>query len=207
MLNGKYFQFMSQKIKELSARLEEVFTRLIKDVPSFEVLNKDVLPYGLKQHTRSICWLAEQVILQNVKKRQVEYGVTEYINPDSDISAWDACLGINGRSANGYINIKVSDVTRPVRRNDIASVQKLISFYKEKPTALLFYVVIMLEFDGNLIHFRKKPIVRYYPWIGDFVINSRNHHIQSVYETSIVERTTDDFIALVRQRASARNVL
>lgn len=198
---------MIETIKATAVKLENVFGSLIKDVPSFEVLNKDVLPYGLKQHTRSICWLAEQVILQNVKKRQTEYGVTSYNDPDSDISAWDACLGLRGCSAPSYINIKVSDVTRPVRRNDIASVQKLISFYNEKPSALLYYVVIMLEFEGNRIHFRKKPVVRYYPWIGDFVINSRNHHIQSVYETTIVERTTDEFIQLVRTRASEKNVL
>jgi len=194
-------------IKVAAVNLENIFSNLIRDVPSFEVLNKDVLPYGLKQHTRSICWLAEQVILQNVKKRQLEYGLTSYSDPESDISAWDACLGLKECPAPSYINIKVSDVTRPVRRNDIASVQKLISFYKERPTAFLFYVVIMLEFEGNRIHFRKEPIVRYYPWIGDFVINSRNHHIQSVYETSVTERTTSEFLKLVRSRASARNVL
>ena len=198
---------MPENIRLVSKKLEEIFTKLIKDVPSFEVLNKDVLPYGLKQHTRSICWLAEQVILQNVRKRVVEYGVSDYRDPDTDISAWDACLGIKSCSAPAYINIKVSDVTRPVRRNDIASVKKLIAFYKENPKALLFYVVIMLEFEGNKINFRKQPVVRYYPWIGDFVINSRNHHIQSVYETSIEERSIEAFLALVRKRATARRVL
>ena len=202
-----YIIYMSKNIRITSAELESVFSSLIKDVPSFEVLNKDVLPYGLKQHTRSICWLAEQVILQNVKKRQKEYNIVSYTDPDSDISAWDACLSLKKCEAPSYINIKVSDVTRPVRRNDIASVQKLISFYQENPNALLFYVVIMLEFEGNRIHFRKKPIVRYYPWIGDFVVNSRNHHIQSIYETPIVERTIPEFLELVKTRASARNVL
>ncbi len=181
---------MSQNIKQLGLGLERVFTSLMRDVPSFEVLNKTILPYGLKQHTRSICWLAEQVILQNVKKRQTEYDITSYNDPDSDISAWDACIGIKDCPDPAYINIKVSDVTKPQRHNDIASVKKLIDFYGEKPKALLYYVVIMLEFEGNAIHFRKKPIVRYYPWIGKFVINSRNHHLQSLYETSIEERTS-----------------
>lgn len=63
-----------------------------------------------------------------MKKRQVEYGVTAYSDPESDISAWDACLEMKGCASPVYINIKVSDVTRPVRRNDIASVQKLINF-------------------------------------------------------------------------------
>jgi len=104
---------MSRIIKKLGSKLEGIFTKLIKDVPSFEVLNTDVLPYGLKQHTRSICWLAEQVILQNVKKRQAEYGISDYRNPDSDISAWDAYLDIKGCSAPSYINIKVSDGNAP----------------------------------------------------------------------------------------------
>jgi len=102
---------------------------------------------------------------------------------------------------------KVSDVTRPVRRNDIASVQKLLDFYRAQPEALLFYVVIMLEFDSNVIHFRRQPVVRYYPWIGDFVINSRNHHLQSIYEGPLTERTTGDFLSLIKTRARARNVL
>ena len=164
---------MPEDIKALAIGLERVFSNLMKDVPLFRVLDDEVLPYGLHQHTRSICWLAEQVILQNVKKRQAEYGVSEYINPESDISAWDACISIAGCAAPAFVNIKVSDVTRPARNNDIASVQKLLKFYKEKPNAALFYVVMMLEFDGNIIHFRKKPIVRYYPWIGKFVVNPR----------------------------------
>jgi len=198
---------MSQTIKTLGRRLEEMFTCLMRDVPSFEVLNKTVLPYGLKQHTRSICWLAEQVILQNVKKRKDEYGIVDYMDPVSDVSAWDARLGVSGCSERAYVNIKVSDVTKPVRRNDIASVQKLIAFYREQPAAHLFYVVMMLEFDENTIHFRRKPVVRYYPWIGEFVVNPRNHHIQSIYETSVVERTTQEFLLLLRQRAAAKHVL
>ena len=128
-------------------------------------------------------------------------------DPASDVSIWDACLSFTGLTASPcLINIKVSDVTRPVRKNDIASVQKLMKFYEAHPSALLFYVVLMLEFQGNVIYFRKRPIVRYYPWIGDFVVNPRNHHIQSIYETSIVKRTTQDFIALVKRRAFAKHI-
>ena len=198
---------MYKNINDSIAALNNLFKNLIRDVPLFEVLNKDVLPYGLKRHTRSICWLAEQVILQNVKKRQLEYNISAYEDPDSDISAWDARLEINGISAPLFINIKVSDITKPVRRNDIASVQKLLSFYEGNPSALLFYVVIMLDFDDNVILFKGAPVVRHYPWIGDFVVNSRNHHIQSIYESPVIERTTDEFISIVKEKAHARRVL
>lgn len=194
---------MSAAVRAISKELTDTFTRLVADVPTFEVLSPEVLPYGLKPHTRSICWLAEQVILQNVRKRQDAYGLDGYADPDSDISAWDAKLtykAIPDRAC--YVNIKVSDVTRPIRRNDIASVKKLQSFYNEEPDALLFYVVIMLQFDGNKIHFRGSPIIRHYPWIGDFVVNVRNHHIQCIYEVPVIERSTSAFLELVGERAA-----
>jgi len=131
--------------------LKRIFGSLIADVPSFKVLDEEILPYGLNQHTRSICWLAEQVILQNVKKRKTEYGISDFTDPDSDISAWDACMKLTGETEPCFINIKVSDVTKPTRRNDIASVKKLLAFYDENPAAKLFYVVIMLRFDKNTI--------------------------------------------------------
>lgn len=198
---------MPENIINLASKLEATFVRLIEDVPSFEVLSKDVLPYGLKQHTRSICWLAEQVILQNVRKRQQSYGISDFTDPSSDISAWDASLAFSGDETPAYINIKVSDVTRPIRHNDIASVKKLLEFYKQHPEAHLFYVVIMLEFEGNVIHFRKKPIVRYYPWIENFVVNRRNHHVQAKYETSVLQRKIDEFLDLLKLKATDRNVL
>ena len=195
------------KIAENINKLEQIFGRLINDVPFFKVLDEEILPYGLNQHTRSICWLAEQVILQNIKKRQSEYGIDVFTDPDSDISAWDASLKLAGDSTPCFINIKVSDVTKPTRRNDIASVKKLLSFYDESPSANLFYVVIMLRFDRNTIRFQPPAIVRYYPWIEGFVVNSRNHHIQSIYPCSVKKRSIEEFLDIVREKAKVRNVL
>jgi hypothetical protein len=198
---------MSAEVRSLISKLDTTFKGLIRDVSSFTVLDREILPYGLKQHTRSICWLAEQVILQNIKKRMQQYGLSSYEDPVSDISAWDAKLGFSGISAPSYVNIKVSDVTKPTRKNDIASVKKLLKFYQDFPHAHLFYVVLMLEFDGNVIHFRRTPIIRYYPWVGNFVVNPRNHHVQSVYESTTLERSTDEFLNQLCLQARAKNVL
>lgn len=57
------------QIDAIQNELERIFTDFITQrISHFEVLKKEYLPEGLKPHTRSICWLAEQVILQNVKK-------------------------------------------------------------------------------------------------------------------------------------------
>jgi hypothetical protein len=197
---------MNNEITHISSLLEDAFSSIIQTVPSFKVLDEDILPYGLKQHTRSVCWLAEQVLLQNTRKNSTAINLSEYEDPVSDTSAWDARLKFAVASSSCYVNIKVSDVTKPVRVNDIASVKKLINFYDNEPDALLYYVVIMLKFDKNTIHFVKKPIVRHYPWIGEFLVNRRNHHIQAYYETPSICRTTEEFLHLIKGKANDKNV-
>ena len=48
--------------------IKKGFELLVNKIKSFEIVNQDLLPEGLKPHTRSICWIAEQVILQNLRK-------------------------------------------------------------------------------------------------------------------------------------------
>lgn len=123
----------SQQIKKIQQELQRIFTIFItKKIPLFEVLKKEYLPEGLKPHTRSICWLAEQGILQNIKKFSSEFGLSDFEYPDSDISPWDAKFKIDNCSGgkNVFVNVKVTDSTKPIRKNDIASVKALLNFYK-----------------------------------------------------------------------------
>jgi hypothetical protein len=61
--------------------------------------------------------------------------------------------------------------------------------------------VIRLKFEDNVIRFVEPIIARYYPWVKDFVVNPRNEHIQSVYETEIEERSVSEFIEILRKKA------
>ncbi len=48
--------------------LDGVFSQLLTEIlPVFKITDEKILPYGLKSHTRSISWLAEQVITQQTK--------------------------------------------------------------------------------------------------------------------------------------------
>ncbi len=47
--------------------VKNIFINLVNILPSFDILNKRILPYGLKPHTRSIAWIVEQVIVQQMK--------------------------------------------------------------------------------------------------------------------------------------------
>lgn len=199
----------SRQIRQIIRELERVFeTFRINIVPRFEVLNSKYVPKGLKPHTRSICWLAEQVILQNVEMNSQFLKISDCTDPDSDIAAWDTRLKLSDLHSQPtvFVNIKVSDVTRPIRKNDIASVKKLLQFYRDNPDALLFYVVMMIRFDNTQIYFERPPIVRYYPWLNGFVVNPRNEHVQCFYEVDTAQRTIPEFLELLRQTAEAKGV-
>lgn len=197
------------QIDAIQNELERIFTDFITQrISHFEVLKKEYLPEGLKPHTRSICWLAEQVILQNVKKYAKEFGIDDFAYPTSDISPWDAkftfpkCSG----TREVFINIKVTDSTKPIRKNDIASVKALLNFYGMHEEPLLYYVVIRLKFDANLVRFTQPVTARYYPWVKDFVVNPRNEHLQSVYDAQIERRSVADFLAILHQKAEAKGL-
>lgn len=199
----------NQQIRKIQQELERIFTIFItKKIPLFEVLRKEYLPEGLKPHTRSICWLAEQVILQNVKKFSTNFGLTDFEYPLSDISPWDSKFKINNCSEGKdvFVNIKVTDSTKPIRRNDISSVKTLLNFYKNNGEPLIYFVVIRLKFEDNVIKFVEPIIVRYYPWVKDFVVNPRNEHIQSVYEAEIEERSIPDFLKILKKKAKDKGL-
>ncbi|SRR6266404_1341408 len=199
----------AQLVRAISQKLQELFDDLINHkVKEFKVMNEELLPDGLKPHTRSICWLAEQVILQNTKKNQDAYGLTRFEYPDSDIAPWDVRFRVAGidDSKDIYVNIKVSDATRPVRRNDIASVKTLLNFFRNTNDPIIFFVVFKLRFNNVRIVFEAPTIVRFYPWIREFVVNPRNEHIQAIYEVPIVEQSLDAFIALLKEKAEDKGL-
>lgn len=197
------------QIEAIQNELEQIFTDFITQrISHFEVLKKEYLPEGLKPHTRSICWLAEQVILQNVKKFAAEFGIDNFTYPTSDISPWDAkfTLPKPTGSREVFVNIKVTDSTKPIRKNDIASVKALLNFYGMHEEPLLYYVVIRLRFDDTIIRFTRPVTARYYPWVKDFVINPRNEHLQSVYDARVERRSVAEFLTLLRQKATAKGL-
>ena len=67
--------------------VRKVYIKLLNILPSFDVTDRKVLPYGLKAHTRSVSWLVEQVIVQQTKFRAKELGIT-----DVNFDLPDTCL-------------------------------------------------------------------------------------------------------------------
>jgi len=69
---------MDKQIQNVLQEIEtirSIYQRLFQFLPSFNVTDKKVLPFGLKPHTRSISWLVEQVITQQTKHRKKALGL------------------------------------------------------------------------------------------------------------------------------------
>jgi hypothetical protein len=193
-------------MENFSQILKEKCDLLLERVSEFQVLSDEVLPYGLKPHTRSICWLAEQVIIQNAKKYSTELKLEKIIEPKSELDVWDFAAKFKDVSELLYINIKITDVSKPRRRNDMSSIKRLINFFRLKSDAHLLYAIFPFKFNGTRINFSKNVITGYYSMMDDFVLNIRNQHLQAYYDVGQEYRTNNQFVNLLQEKASKRNL-
>lgn len=89
----------NKQIKEIIEDIEfikSIYKRLITILPSFDITDKNILPYGLKPHTRSVSWLVEQVITQQTKYRAKHLNLNEVKFDMSDTCLHD-CEIRNGK--------------------------------------------------------------------------------------------------------------
>ena len=65
-------------------------SKQILDKVSFNVISPlDKIPFGFKKHTRSISWLAEQVVVQHLRFNREKYNIDVIEESDSDLYVWD----------------------------------------------------------------------------------------------------------------------
>lgn len=74
-------------IEEEMKFIKDVFLSAINLIPSFNITDEKILPYGLRAHTRSISWIVEQVITQQAKFHAERLGVTDVDFNMPDFSA------------------------------------------------------------------------------------------------------------------------
>ncbi len=65
-------------INEELQSIKNIFLDLLNILPSFNITDEKILPYGLKPHTRSISWIVEQVIVQQMKYHAKELNILRY---------------------------------------------------------------------------------------------------------------------------------
>jgi hypothetical protein len=190
------------QILEEQQFLTELYGKLLKILPSFNIADKKVLPYGLKSHTRSVSWLVEQVVCQQTKFRAKQLGLKEV-----KFDMPDTCLHdceIKTKNKTYYVNIKIHNSQNSKKnKNDISAVEKLFFQYSSNPNYDLFYVAFGIFFDDITIKFDTKNILVFSPQFLPIYVNPRNDKIQSYYEHNPVLRTRKEFLETLKQNSKS----
>ncbi len=181
------------------------FNSCIRKIDKFEILNEGLVPEGLKPHTRSIAWLAEQVIVQGVRRFIDETEFESVVPNDSDIGLHDCIVRIRGNET--LVNLKVTNIEKSHTRNDINKAYKIQQAFIKNPDIRFYYVIIKLSFDNTIIKFvNEPPIVFYVPWIHDVYVNPSNHHLQASYFEPPTFRSVKQFVDEIENELVSKNL-
>lgn len=200
-------RILQNEIDEINADINylgELYHQLIKTLPSFDITDKKILPYGLKAHTRSVSWLVEQVITQQTKYNASKLGLGNSDNVNIDMS--DTCLHdceikINGKTY--YVNVKIHNSHQKDNKNDIAAVEKLYMQYKSNPSYNLIYACFGIFFKNINIGFDPDYLCVFSPQFLPIYVNPRNDKIQSYYKHDPIYRTREEFLLLLQKNSKS----
>ena len=212
-------------MNKIQNKLQKLSRRILNEI-SFEVINPESkIPLGFKKHTRSISWLAEQVITQHLETNQKKYDLELFETSKTDISVYDfsqACAYDNFILISVYdfkikfkdikeliyVNSKITWIQQKKQRNDMSSIKKLFKFYEEHKNVKLFYLIFPFEYfgpKGNKIKFLENVTCGEYIKMKDFYLNPRNEHLQAFYEVENVDRTYSEFLEIIKTKQKKGN--
>ena len=193
----KEIKLIRQELSEMGT----LFRKVIKIIPSFDITNPKILPYGLKPHTRSVSWIVEQVITQQAKYNRKKLNIQ-----DIDIDLPDTCLHdcvIKKNRKTYFVNIKITNAEGRQNKNDIAAVEKLYMQYNVKPDYRLIYAVFGFKFRNINISFVKDFIHVFSPQFLPIYVNPRNDKIQAYYHHDPVFRSRKKFLEELRNNSKS----
>ena len=124
--------------------LETLCKNLLNILPNFDITDKKILPYGLKPHTRSVSWLVEQVIVQQMKYHAKELGIKDVNFELPDTCLHDCEIYSNGKKY--YVNVKIHNTDGKENKNDISAVEKLYFQYTTNSEYNLTYACFGISF-------------------------------------------------------------
>jgi len=140
---------MKKEIKEIEKDLEfvkNIYIKLLTILPSFDITDSKILPYGLKAHTRSVSWLVEQVITQQTKYNAKKLGL-DRVNFDFPDTSLHDCEIIY-KSKSYFVNVKIHNVESKENKNDISAVEKLYFQYNVNKNYTLIYACFGIKFEN-----------------------------------------------------------
>ncbi|MFA6186297.1 MAG: hypothetical protein WC770_03665 [Phycisphaerae bacterium] len=186
-------------ITDEMAAVKDVFLAVVDIIPSFDITDSKILPYGLKPHTRSICWIVEQVITQ-----QTKYHAKRLDIDNVEINVPDTCLHdciIHKDNQQYFVNVKIHNADGRDNKNDISAVEKLYMQYKENKDYRLIYACFGVRFSNLTISFVKEDVHIFSPQFLPIYVNPRNDKIQAFYHHEPEYRSRTQFSRQLREKS------
>ncbi|MDD4990513.1 MAG: hypothetical protein PHW31_04410 [Candidatus Pacebacteria bacterium] len=195
---------MKNEIKTIENDLEfikNIYLKLLSILPSFNITDSKVLPYGLKAHTRSVSWLVEQVITQQTKYNAKKLGIDEVNFDFPDASLHDCEIIIGGKSY--FVNVKIHNIEGKENKNDIAAVEKLYFQYRANKNYILIYACFGIKFENIKVSFVKEYLEVFSPQFLPIYVNPRNDKIQATYRHNKIYRTREEFLKMLQEKSKS----
>ncbi len=191
----------SALIESEMLEVRSIFLAIVKLLKAFNITDPQLLPYGLKPHTRSVSWIVEQVITQQTKFHAAQLGLT-----DVDINVPDTCLHdciLLKDAYKYYVNIKIHNVDGRHNKNDISAVEKLYTQYTVNADYRLIYACFPVKFQNVEISFVHEGVHVFSPQFLPIYVNPRNDKIQAFYHHTPLLRTRTEFFQLLKDNSKS----
>lgn len=187
-----------QEIIKDMEQVEKAIQIVLKKIGKFNILDETLVPYGLKPIARSISWLVEQIVVQNLRKNSEVCGLSDVIDPPHSLTQYDCILKLKCNSKEVFVNLKTSLTTTDKTGNfDISKAPKLVQFYEKDPEAILLVAVIRVSIDGVCVDF-DKPVIFNVAWVPKIYYNRANHNLQSSADGTQIMRSNSDFVKILK---------
>ncbi|HTX87302.1 MAG TPA: hypothetical protein VMC41_04540 [Candidatus Nanoarchaeia archaeon] len=195
---------MKNEINGINRDLEfvkSIYAKLLTILPSFNITDSKILPYGLKAHTRSVSWLVEQVITQQTKYNAKKLGLDEVNFDFPDTCLHDCEIIAKGKSY--FINVKIHNIEGKENKNDISAVEKLYFQYSANKNYNLIYACFGIKFENIKISFIKDYLEIFSPQFLPIYVNPRNDKIQAAYKHDKIKRSREEFLKLLKKNSKS----
>lgn len=188
---------IEQNISTLSPPLE----KLLETPTVVQIGDDDTFPYGLRPHTRSICWIGEQAITQKLKKNAKILGMDDVEINFPDTCLYD-CVPNFGKNRI-FLNVKVHDVCKKENKNDIAAVEKLYREYSNNEDYDIIYACFGIRFDKTAIKFDNSYLRIFSAQFLPIYVNPRNDKIQASYTHTPIKRDRENFLNELKMNSTS----
>lgn len=195
---------MSNEVRiEDIQKIKQSIDTIISEIGSFQIIDPVVVPEGIKPIARSVSWLVEQVMVQNLRAKKTQLGL-EYVNdPQNNVDQYDCILKYVNDEKHYYVNIKTSLVqTKSNTRFDVSKAPKLVEKYQENPNLILVIATIKVDIQGCKVILSNSTVFNV-AWIKDLYYNRANHNLQSNCDGSQIIRSNQEFVRLLKEKINS----